>query len=129
MSEQTTDERRSNARRKALMTGTIRFRTRTGTLSCVVRNLSTTGAKLVVTGSMWVPENFELEIQHQDIRIDARPVWRGATEMGVVFTPRRDAQGRPADYAKRASTEDKVISLEAERDKLRQRVRQLSEEF
>jgi len=129
MSSQTTGERRTKVRRKALMTGTMRFKTRSGTLSCVVRNLSMTGAKLVVTGSMWVPENFELEIQHQDIRIDARPVWRGATEMGVVFTPRRDDKGQLADYAKRANAEDKVISLEAERDKLKQRVRQLSEEF
>ena len=129
MNSQATGERRAKVRQKALMTGSIRFRTRTGTLSCVVRNLSETGAKLVVTGSMWLPENFELEIQHQDIRIDARPVWRGATEMGVVFVPRRDGHGHPANYAKRASDEDKVISLEAERDKLKQRVHQLTEEF
>lgn len=116
-------ERRTDPRRRALMTGTIRFKTRTGSLSCVVRNISDTGAKLVVSGSMWLPERFELEIPHQDLRIEARPVWREATEMGIVFTETSERSGRSI------RAEGKVISLAAERDALQRRVRQLSEEF
>lgn len=116
-------ERRADMRRRALMTGTLRFKTRSGSLSCVVRNISDTGAKLVVTGSIWLPERFELEIPHQDMRIDARPVWRGATEMGIAFIETSERPGRSA------RAEDKVISLAAERDALQRRVRQLSEEF
>lgn len=116
-------ERRAQVRRRALMTGTIRFKTRSGSLSCVVRNMSDKGAKLVVTGSMWLPESFELEIPHQDLRIEARPVWREATEMGIVFTEIPERHGRSA------RAENKVVSLAAERDALQRRVRQLSEEF
>lgn len=116
-------ERRTEYRRRALMAGTLRFKTRSGTLSCVVRDLSETGAKLVISSPMWIPEQFELEIQHQDMRIDARPVWRGATEMGIAFISKRNEQGRSA------RAEEKVISLEAERERLQRRVRQLSEEF
>lgn len=118
-------ERRAEARRRALMTGTIRFRTRSGSLSCVVRNISDKGAKLVVTGSMWLPERFELEIPHLDLRIAARAVWREATEMGIAFTApqARARQGRSL------RAENKVVELEAERARLALRVRQLSEEF
>lgn len=123
MTRQDKSERRAGPRRRALMTGTIRFKTRTGSLSCVVRNISGTGAKLVVSGSMWLPERFELEIPHQDLRIEARPVWREATEMGIAFTETSEQQGRSV------RAEEKVVSLAAERDALQRRVRQLSEEF
>lgn len=116
-------ERRADPRRRALMTGIIRFKTRSGSLSCVVRNMSAAGAKLAVTGSMWLPESFELEIPHQDLRIEARPVWREATEMGIAFTEVAARAGRSAH------AEEKVVSLAAERDALQRRVRQLSEEF
>lgn len=116
-------ERRADPRRRALMTGIIRFKTRTGSLSCVVRNISETGAKLVVSGSMWLPERFELDIPHQDLRIEARPVWREATEMGIAFIETSERTGRSA------RAEEKVVSLAAERDALQRRVRQLSEEF
>lgn len=123
MNQQHSIERRVDVRRRALMTGTIRFKTRSGSLSCVVRNISDKGAKLVVTGSMWLPESFELEIPHQDLRIEARPVWREATEMGIAFTETSERAGRSA------RAENKVVSLAAERDALQRRVRQLSEEF
>lgn len=119
----TSAERRKTFRRKALMAGTIRLQTQTSTYSCVVRNLSATGARLAISGAMWLPENFDLEIRHRDIRVGARAVWRDNTEMGIEFT-RRDGEA-----FRSTRQEDQVRSLEVEREKLKLRVRQLSEEF
>jgi hypothetical protein len=116
-------ERRGDFRRRALMGGTIRFRTRESVLSCVVRNISTTGAKLTMDGAVWMPENFELEISHQDVRVNARAVWRNESEIGVAFLMR---DGQPFRSARR---EDAMTRLERERERLTTRVRQLSEEM
>lgn len=123
MASTLTAERRGDYRRRALMGGSIRFRTRDGVLSCTVRNISTTGAKLSLDCAAWLPENFELEISHQDVRVNARAVWRTESEIGIAFLMR---DGQPFRSARR---EDAMTRLERERERLTQRVRQLSEEM
>jgi hypothetical protein len=115
-------DRRNAVRNRALMTGTLRFKTRNGALSCVVRNLSDAGARLVAEGSYWIPERFELEVPHRDMRIDARVVWRAETEMGIAFlSPRQDG-------ARSIRAEESLRALQVEREILKRRVSQLSED-
>lgn len=122
MTMTTMTERRKTFRRRALMAGTVRLQTQTSTYSCVVRNISATGAQLTMSGAMWLPESFELEIRHRDIRVGARAVWRDNTEMGIEFV-RRDGEA-----FRSARQEDYVRLLETEREALKLRVRQLLEE-
>lgn len=117
------EERRSAYRRRALMSGTLRFKARNGSLSCVIRNLSVTGAKLAADRAYWIPAHFELEIPHQDIRIDAHVVWRDDREIGIAFVGPRDKAARSVE------AEEKVNHLQAERDALACRVRQLTEDI
>jgi hypothetical protein len=115
-------ERRAAGRRLCLLSGTIRFTTRTSTMTCRIRNLSEAGARLHVANSYWLPDRFELEIMHHDIRAPAKVIWRSAEDVGVVFTPnRRGMFTSPMQEAQ-------IVSLKAETDRLKTRVRQLSEE-
>ncbi len=116
-------ERRTSFRRRALMGGTLRYRTQPATHSCVVRDISTSGARLVMTGAAWLPENFELEIRHRDLRVNARAVWRKDEEIGIEFLSKGEVPFRSA------RAEDRVRVLEIERQKLQLRIRQLSEEL
>ncbi|OYU49589.1 MAG: hypothetical protein CFE31_04285 [Rhizobiales bacterium PAR1] len=123
MQNQPRAERRGPFRRRALMSATVRAKTHSGTHSCVVRNLSTNGAMLACTDSMWLPEHFELEIPKQDIRINARAVWRSNEAMGIEFVGRIDKDARSA------RTEEKVIVLQVEREALQKRLRELTDPY
>jgi hypothetical protein len=80
-------ERRREYRRKALMGGLILARDTGATYDCLVRNLSAGGAQVHVANANWLPERFELDIRHRDLRIAARIVWRDAGRAGVAFLP------------------------------------------
>lgn len=115
-------ERRQAYRRRALMGGRIRFRVQTATLDCLVRNLSDGGARLVLDNAMWLPEQFDLDIRHRDLRVGARVIWRRLREAGIAFMPDAPVMGRSLRH------EQSLRVLEGERQALRARVRQLSEE-
>lgn len=105
------------------MAGTIRFKAQSATLEGIVRNISTSGARLQVSNAAWLPEQFEFDIRHQDIRIGAQVIWRGIGEAGISFLPYERQNGRSPRQ------DDALHRLHAERERLRARVRQLSEEM
>lgn len=116
-------DRRSASRRRTLLGGTVRYNARKSSLSCRIRNMSATGALLEITGASWLPDQFELDIPHHDIRAPVRAVWRDNDRMGVLFVP----QSKPA--AQSLSEVGKLSRLQAEREMLKARVRDLSNEY
>jgi hypothetical protein len=54
-------------------------------IDCVVRNLSSRGALLVLPSVLGVPETFELHIKSEGSRHAARTIWKGNGKMGVEF--------------------------------------------
>jgi hypothetical protein len=54
------------------------------TIECIVRNLSDTGAKLVVSSVIGIPDTFEL-LFSDNSRRQCKVVWRTLQEMGVAF--------------------------------------------
>ena len=123
MQNQPAAERRGPQRRRALMSATVRAKTHSATHSCMVRNLSANGAMLACTDSMWLPEHFELEIPKQDLRINARAIWRSNEAMGIEFLGTLDKDARSA------RAEEKVIVLQAERQALQRRLRELTDPY
>lgn len=80
-------ERRRHDRDRAFRAGTIACRERPITLDCVVRNLSSGGALLLVDEPARAPCEFDMTVATGgDVR-HARVVWRGETGVGVVFGP------------------------------------------
>jgi hypothetical protein len=76
---------RNASRRRMLKAGVIAYSGRHVTLTCVVRDLSDRGARLVVDGSVDAPDTFELLIAIDGLEVDCRVVWRRAREVGVIF--------------------------------------------
>ncbi|WP_370640704.1 PilZ domain-containing protein [Xanthobacter sp. NFH-44] len=78
-------ERRTTRRRRTLLTGKIILNQRSSVISCVVRNLSDTGACLEVPAALNLPDAFELKIEPGGACSQCRIVWRSATRIGVAF--------------------------------------------
>lgn len=55
------------------------------TQSCVVVDVSDTGAKLQVESVNHVPDTFRLHVEKVNFSSECIVVWRGASEVGVVF--------------------------------------------
>jgi hypothetical protein len=61
---------------------------------CTIRDMSETGARLIVEDPVGIPEHFELVVELDGLRGDCEVVRRRGNELGVRFTaPVR--QGKP----------------------------------
>ena len=78
-------EQRRALRRRVLKAGLVAYNERHSTLSCTVRDISDTGARVRVDGSVSAPETFELIIQIDGLEASCEVVWRNGNEVGVRF--------------------------------------------
>jgi hypothetical protein len=79
-------ERRSRARQKSFLKGHIYFDEGRSCLDCLVRNLSSLGAKLTVSNLTELPDLIEVSIPKKKKTYPARILWRGNDEIGVSFS-------------------------------------------
>lgn len=80
------DDKRSTPRHRVLKAATISFGG--GAISCVVRNLSASGASLEVVSPIGIPDTFALEME--DGPHQCRVIWRKEKRIGIRFTNRND---------------------------------------
>lgn len=90
MSTSRTDERaklvaRGAERRRALLSGMIVSRDGTQSFCCSVRDISATGARIMLPRDTIVPARFFLISSRQPSAWDSRIVWRNATQTGLAF--------------------------------------------
>lgn len=76
-------DNRINPRYRVL--GHAQIRTPTGTINCVVRDLSDTGAKLGVSDRAKLPPEFDLWLVQRKLKLRARLRWRRGEYAGVSF--------------------------------------------
>jgi hypothetical protein len=79
------DEHRTARRQRVLKGGIMAFNG--GGISCVVRNLSATGAALEVTSPLGIPDTFKLMVEKDQTAHQCRVVWRTERRIGVTFEP------------------------------------------
>jgi hypothetical protein len=77
-------ERRRTPRRRTLKGGTVIFGTAAG-ISCVIRNMSETGAALEVESPAAIPNDITLLIKPEIIKRKCRVIWRSGKRIGVQF--------------------------------------------
>lgn len=82
MSEQ--DKRRA-PRKRVLKGATIAFNNRSSTLSCMVRDISETGARLRISQGQAVPARFDLLIEVDGLEAPCTVAWRRGEDIGVTF--------------------------------------------
>ena len=122
---QPASDQRIAPRLKALLAAKISFNNGQSTLDCLIRNLSDTGAKLIVSAAIALPDGFDLLIPQKSVTRRVRIVWRRGEAMGVRFdedAPR--SQSRDPDAT---SLTRRMRELEAEVARLQSRILQLTE--
>lgn len=111
-------ERRKAPRPRTLLSGTIAFNRRASVMSCVVRNLTSGGAKVQYHQGSIVPDEIDLSVQHRAECWRGRIVWRTKEEAGIAFTgTQAPTQVIPLDIAARLnklSTENKALRAKIE---------------
>ena len=85
MTEPDPSERRTAHRMLINANGYLSYSMPRQTQSCVVIDVSQTGAKLKVESVNHVPDSFRLHIDSAEFSTECIVVWRGASEVGVVF--------------------------------------------
>ena len=76
-------EKRASLRNRVLKAGSIEFDG--GAINCVVRNLSSTGARLDVATPAGIPERFTLILPADGYHTYCTVVWRKEKQIGVTF--------------------------------------------
>jgi hypothetical protein len=83
--EATQVDRRRAPRRSTLVGAKIVALNGLASFECIIRNLSDTGALLVLAGTSGVPETFYLAPPGHDRTILCRAAWRDIKRIGVEF--------------------------------------------
>ena len=79
------ENKRASTRKRVLKGGMIIFNDRCSTLSCTVRDLSETGARLRVAKGAAVPDRFDLSVDTDGLDAPCTVAWRKGEEIGVRF--------------------------------------------
>ena len=124
----TSDERRTLLRQRSFLQGRLYFNNRRSSLDCLVRDISSQGAKLKVSDSIAIPEMVELHIPNKDETYRAKVQWRTGLEIGVTFET-DDAPSIVPGGAGPTDLLDRVRKLEAEVASLHRKINELQNEL
>jgi hypothetical protein len=121
-------ERRTSARQRSFLRGQIYFNNRRSTLDCLIRDISSTGARLIFSDAVTVPDIVDIFIPQKDQTLRAHVQWRHGDEVGVAFgnTARASGSHQGADVAELA---ERVRKLEAEIAAMRKLLKRLKAEI
>jgi hypothetical protein len=118
-------ERRNSRRPKSFLRGFVYVSRKRGALSCLIRDLSDKGARIIFSDTVTLPEVVDLYIPQREQTIRAQVTWRRNDEIGLAFT----AVERRADPAPSAGeVVQRVALLEAEIASLRVLLKRLKGE-
>lgn len=84
--EQPKPDARGSPRRRVFKGAQIWFYGLSAPIDCAIRDLSETGARLVVANAAAIPEIIDLIVPATPVQ-RCRVVWRKETQMGVAFVP------------------------------------------
>ena len=79
------EEKRRAPRRRVLKGAIVAYNDRHSTISCAVRDISDTGARLRTDGAMNAPDTFLLVVELDGIEADCTVVWRRPPDLAVKF--------------------------------------------
>ena len=78
-------EVRRDERVRAFLRARIIFNNHNTTIECTIKNISASGAKIVLSEALTIPNEFDLEVPQKGRTYHARMMWRDAGSIGVHF--------------------------------------------
>jgi hypothetical protein len=117
-------ERRIAQRQKSFLRGCIYYNNRRSATDCLIRDISPTGARLIFSDTVTVPDMVDLYIPQKEQMLRAQVQWRHGDEVGVGFpaaTKTKPGSATPADEG----LAERVKNLEAEVAKLKKMLKRL----
>ena len=81
-------EHRRETRQRVFLKGRIVFNNGSSSFDCLVRDMSSSGARLVMSDATTLPEAFDLYIPQKDRTYRATLRWRREDGIGVTFERR-----------------------------------------
>jgi hypothetical protein len=124
-------ERRSHPRQKTFLEGRIFFNNRRTSVSCLIREITERGARLLFSSAVTTPDVVDLYIPARGETCRARIEWRVGEEVGVSFgaveaAPSLAPAAAPVDWAARVQKlERDVIDLERKANALAGAIRKI----
>jgi hypothetical protein len=116
-------ERRINRRQRSFLRGFIYFDKRRGVMSCLVRDFSDEGARILFSETVTIPDVVNLHIPQRERTLRARVQWRRGDEIGLTF-----AEATPVAAAQEIELSKRVAQLEGEIITLQRLIKQLKRE-
>ena len=117
-------ERRGTRRQKSFLRGFVYFDKRRGVMSCLVRDLSDDGARIIFSQSVTIPETVNLHIPQRDKTFRAKVTWRRGDEIGLALMGVEEV----AANSQERELIQRVAQLEAEIIALKRTIKQLKRE-
>jgi hypothetical protein len=121
-------DRRIATRQRSFLQGRITFNKGRSSIDCLVRDISETGAKLIFSDSVVIPDVVELYIPNKDETHRVRVQRRIGNEIGVAFEGGSEAATSPPlvpEIAAAADLPARLQKLESEFAKLQRKVNEL----
>ena len=85
------EQRRTSKRLRTLLEGRVVFNNLFPPLECTVRDLSETGAQIMFSHPVKIPQEFELEIPKKGLSRHVRLVWSNGASHGLLFNDPAEA--------------------------------------
>ncbi|MGB6535404.1 MAG: PilZ domain-containing protein [Xanthobacteraceae bacterium] len=119
-------ERRQSERQRSFLRGCVYFNKRRNAFDCLIRDISSTGARIIFSDTVSVPDIIDLYIPQKEQTVRAHVQWRRGDEIGLVFADALCATGAtPAITALTA----RVAQLESEIVALRRMLKRLTKQI
>ena len=115
----TDQNKRAADRQRLFAAGKITAPSSTAPIKCLVRDLSSTGAKLTLETSGHLPEEFDFEVPLKHINVRAKVAWRSGDQVGITFVTSETLGGD-------AALKKRIRELETEVTRLRMRISELT---
>lgn len=78
-------DKRISPRLRSFLKGRVVFNGGQSSLDCLIRDMSSTGARLELSASVTLPDRFDLYLPHRDETCRVHLQWRRGAQIGIAF--------------------------------------------
>ena|ERR1700733_13604671 len=131
------NELRTSSRQRTVLRGCVYYNNRSAAADCLVRDVSSRGARLELSENVVIPDLIELYIPKRQETFRARVKWRRGNDVGVAYVDSGEGQepdhdvgnlGAPTERG-HSDLEERVKKLEAEIVSLKRMIKSVHDDL